>query len=153
MSDETTPDTTAELELPAGEWAMPAPVFRTSEGHTPKSLQPIFEGDEHETEITNIEEVDPFEITPVNTPLDVAGAGPDEPASVPTVDSDKPIPAVSIDQIALENKIRPLPPPKKKGGCAKSFAVIAGVIGLAVLAVVAAAVYFIYYAKPADGGF
>ncbi|MEO6051968.1 MAG: hypothetical protein ABIP78_11645 [Pyrinomonadaceae bacterium] len=58
MSDEPEPinKTADSIIVPDGEWSMPEPVFRTSEGNTPKSPVAVFEGDEYETEAANTDE-------------------------------------------------------------------------------------------------
>ncbi|MEO6654850.1 MAG: hypothetical protein ABIO36_02100 [Pyrinomonadaceae bacterium] len=48
--------TADSISVPDLNWSMPEPVFRTSEGHTPKKPAAVFEGDEHETETANTEE-------------------------------------------------------------------------------------------------
>ena len=48
--------TADSIVVPDDEWSMPEPVFRVSEGHTPKRPVAVFEGDEHETEAANIDE-------------------------------------------------------------------------------------------------
>ncbi|CAN5364528.1 hypothetical protein BH10ACI3_BH10ACI3_04180 [soil metagenome] len=129
MSDETKPEEqTGELAAPAADgWTMPDPVFRSTEGHTPGNKAAAFEGDEHETESANSDDVDLDEtLKDINIAPAKAATG--------------------------ENTVRPLAP-KKKGGCAQSFLFILGVVGFGAIAIIAAVVYFLFYYRAAESSF
>ena len=49
-------------------------------------------------------------------------------------------------------KVKAAAPKPKKRGCAKSFLVTLGLIGLAVAAVIAGLIYLLFYYKPAETG-
>ena len=125
MSDEQTPtnQTSENIAIPSGEWVMPEPLFRTSEGRTPGASEPAFDGDEHDTESPNDDANDFAETLPDIKP-EVA-----ESASVNAA------------------------PQKKAGGCFQSIVVMAGVVGLSVAAIVIALIYFLFYWQTADTTF
>jgi hypothetical protein len=115
MSDEPKP-----IENSA-EWAMPEPVFRTSDGHTPKGPPT----DEVDTETPDAMNADDH--LPVISDADAAATTEEMPA------------------------YKPAPVPKPKGGgCFKSFLFILGAIALFAAIIVAALIYFLFYYKPTD---
>ena len=128
MSDEAKKDLAA-----GGEWTMPEPVFRSTDGYTPKTAvhspqddiqtEPGFSEDETEEDIP------------------VAGNDGD------TSDDSAPHQAV---RASTKTRIRH---PKKRSGCAKTFGLIAGAIALSIFAIIAAVVYFLVFYKPADTSF
>ncbi len=128
MSDEPKKDQAA-----GGEWTMPEPVFRSTEGFTPKSAihsaqdeiptEPGFSDDETEENI----------------------ALPDSPEE--TADEEK-----SGQSVRASTKTR-IRHSKKKAGCAKTFGLIAGAIALSIIAIIAAAIYFLVFYKPTDTSF
>jgi hypothetical protein len=128
MSDEPTPkDQKPTDAAPAiGGWVMPEPVFRSSEGHTPKSASI---GGQEEVD-TDVPALDPMDIT-----LDAS----DELANAETDEIAAPVPAA----------IAP-PQASNKSGCAKNVVVILSVIGFIAAAVVVAVVYYLFYFRPAD---
>jgi hypothetical protein len=127
MSDET-----KKPEQNTGGWEMPEPVFRSSEGHTPKSpalgpqddipTEPGFSDDTTETSIE----------LPVET---------DET----TVDDQH-------QGVRASTKTR-IRHHKKRSGCAKAFGFFAGAIALAVFAILIILVYFLFFYSPAETSF
>lgn len=128
MSDEAKKDQAA-----GGEWTMPEPVFRSTEGYTPKTAvhsvqdeiptEPGFSDDETEEDIL----VD-----------DIDGDASDDSGPHQTV------------RASTKTRIRH---PKKRSGCAKTFGLIAGAIALSLFAIIAAVVYFFVFYKPTDTSF
>ena len=128
MNDETQKDQAAD-----GEWTMPEPVFRSTEGYSPKTAlhsvqdeiptEPGFSDDETEEDI----------------------ALPD--SSEDEIDEEKGGQAV---RASTKTRIRHH---KKKPGCAKTFGLIAGAIALSIFAIIAAVIYFLVFYKPADTSF
>ncbi|MBK9528579.1 MAG: hypothetical protein IPO41_09725 [Acidobacteria bacterium] len=116
-----------------GEWTMPEPVFRSSDGYTPKTAihsvqdeiptEPGFSDDETEEDISLHETVES------------------------TTEDDKGGQAV---RASTKTRIRH---PKKRSGCARTFGLIAGAIALSIFAIVAAVIYFLVFYKPADTSF
>ena len=135
MSDEPTPkdQTTNDSAEPSGGWVMPEPVFRSSEGRSPKPLTAL-PADEMDTEMPNL---DPLDIT-LDATDEFANAETDEIVAPPVPDVQPPVP--------------PTTPPKKKGGCAKNVVFVLGGIGVFAAAAIIALVYFLFYARPADSG-
>lgn len=125
MSDEQTPtnQTSENIAIPSGEWVMPEPVFRTSEGRTPGSSEPIFEGDEHDTESPD-DETNEF----AETLSDI------EPATA------EPVVVKAAEQ-------------KKTGGCFQTILVMFGVVGLSIILFIAVVVYFAFYWHQPDTTF
>ena len=127
MSDE------AKKEAANGEWTMPEPVFRSTEGYSPKTAlhsvqdeiptEPGFSDDETEEDI----------------------ALPD--SSEDEIDEEKGGQSV---RASTKTRIRHH---KKKSGCAKTFGLIAGAIALSIFAIIAAVIYFLVFYKPADTSF
>ena len=120
MSDEPKSD-----DKPVGEWVMPEPVYRTSPGRPPKGVRQTDSADEIPTEPG-------FHNAPT---LETEGLPRDDEDETPTSESVKVMAA-------------PLKP--KKRGCARSFLTIVSVVALAVISVVIALIYFIFYYKSAD---
>lgn len=116
----------------AEEWVMPAPIFRSSEGYTPKTAS-----------------LDPQEDVPTEPGL--GGEDTDDEIVVSPSEEVKggETPAQSVH---ASTKIR-IRHHKKKGGCAKVFGVIAGTIALSIFAIIAAVVYFLVFYKSADTSF
>jgi len=140
MSDEPIIDDlpTEDATKSSEEWVMPKPVFRTTEGRTPKSAPEAFFSDEMPTEIANKD--DSAFAKPVSA----------DEADTAEFDTD-PDPAVEVAPTgSLETPITPSAP--QKGGCAKSFLFIVSMIGLAVAAIIIALVYFFFYYRPAETG-
>ena len=132
MSDEPTQkdQPVEETALTPAEWVMPAPVFRSTDGHTPKSVAMS-----HEEEIdTENPDPDPLDIT-LDQSDEIANA---ETEEIPVFEE---IPSV-----------RAKPEQKKKGGCATSFLFTLGIIGFLATAIIIALVYFLFYAKPTETG-
>ena len=123
MSDEPKPD-----ETPA-EWSMPEPVFRTTDGRTPKGAAVVDIGNEDTTEPG-------FHDAPTIKTADL----------VPSNTEEKPAKG------KVKVKAKAAAKPKKKRGCAKSFLMTVGMIALIVIAIAAALIYFFVYYRPADTG-
>lgn len=117
MSDEPNP-----IEKTDG-WQLPEPVYRTSEGHTPKAPP--------------AEEVD------TETPDDEFAKTLPAP-----VLSDEAAAAITEEMPAYQRA--PEPPQKPKSGCFRSAILIVGVIALFALSIVIALIYFLFYFRPAD---
>lgn len=136
-------DSRTTEEMPSGEWVMPEPVFRTTEGQKPLSL--------HETEIQDgVPTVEPGFSNAVTAETEVLPPPSEEPVEpgfrdAPTIETKglikEPEP-VKVKAAAAK--------PTKKGGCAKSFFSTVLVIAIAVIAIIAALVYYFFYYRPAD---
>jgi len=108
MSDEPT----AKDQTPG--WSMPEPVFRTSEGRTPKAVKPEIDHDDIHTEIPDLDEVQ------------TGNQQPDAPSATP---------ANTVR--ATSAKVA-----KPKSGRFNGVWIIVSILG--VLAVAAAVVYFLF---------
>ncbi len=113
MSDEV------KKEVGNGEWQMPEPVFRSSEGHTPKKATAV--------------DVD----IPTDPSLD----------ELPTETPDKPV-EDAIQTVRPKEKTRVRHQKKKKHGCLKSLAVTITVLVASVILIVLTVIYFIFYSGP-----
>lgn len=117
-----------QSDKPNGEWVMPEPVYRSSPGRTPKSANMADPADEIPTEPGFSDEDN----------IDTLAPG-----------------FVDADDVPTERPIRAQaePPRKKKRGCAQSLLTVVGVIALALIGVVIAVVYFLFYYRSADNTF
>lgn len=143
-------------DKPDGSWVMPEPVYRSSPGRPPKGV--------HQTDVVDEIPTEPgFHDAPT---LETEGLPPDvnqddiatEPGfhSAPTVETEGLPPEKDQDNVPTEKPVNVKPPeprPKKKRGCARSFLTVVSVIALAVIGVVIAVVYFLFYYKSADSTF
>lgn len=131
MSDEP------NKEKDTGEkWVMPDPIFRSSDGHTPKTAaldpqkdvptEPGFDGEDAE----------------VNVIVSPSGISPSGEVS----DSDSPAQSVHA---STKTRVRHH---KKKGGCAKALGLIAGAVALSAIAILIVLFYFLFYFRPTDQG-
>lgn len=150
MSDEPIIDDlpTEDQTKPSGEWAMPEPTFRSTDGHTPKSAPEAIYTDDMPTEIANKDDSAFAKSEPKTVPSADAGEDPDAVSNeAEAADAD----SVETDEYEVVEKAPP-PAPKAKGGCAKSFLFIVSMIGLAAVAIIIAVVYFLFYYTPAETG-
>ena len=125
MANETKNDQPA-----GGEWTMPDPVFRSTEGFTPG-----IKGDPIQDEIPTepgFSDDTTEEYIGIN---DAEDEGEKHSQSV---------------RATTKTRVRH---PKKKSGCAKTFGLIAGAIAFSVIAIIAVAIYFLVFYKPTDTSF
>ncbi|MBK9215186.1 MAG: hypothetical protein IPM59_06245 [Chloracidobacterium sp.] len=101
-----------------GEWQMPEPVFRSTEGYTPKKVPSVEE----------------------------ALASEPDADELPTETPDKP--DETIQTVRPKEKTRVRHQKKKKRGCLKSLAVTILVLVASVVLIVATIIYFIFYSGP-----
>ena len=114
MSDE------AKKPENGGEWQMPEPVFRSSEGHTPRSV--------------------PDDDLPTDP-------GFDDEAPTETADrSDDDIQQPQTVRASSKTKVRHQK--KKKRGCLKSVALTIVVLVLSVVLIIGTVIYFLFYSGP-----
>lgn len=116
MSDEV------KKENGNGEWQMPEPVFRSSEGYTPKAA-----GDAPD---------DDFPTDP----------GFDDEA--PTETANKPDNDDHVQMVRPKEKTRVRHQKKKKRGCLKSVALTVVVLILSVALIIGTVIYFVFYSGP-----
>ena len=131
-------DSKTTEEMPSGEWVMPEPVFRTTDGQTPVNL--------HNTEIQD-EPGFSNAVTAETEVLPPPGEESVEPGfrDAPTIETKGP--AKDPEPVKVKAAAAK---PAKKGGCAKSFFSTVLVIAIAVIAIVGALVYYFFYYHPAD---
>lgn len=127
MSDEQRKD-----KEQSEKWVMPKPVFRSSEGRTPRSVALDPQGDVP-TE-PGFHDKTTEEITV-------------KPDAKEPVESEQP--AQSVRE-STKTRVRT---PKKAGGCAKTFSLIVGAIALSIIAVVAILIYFLFFYTRAETAF
>ncbi len=128
MSDEPKPNENG------GEWTMPKPVFRTSEGFTPKGPTRSLEPEDVDTLRTEDASDDEDEIDTLipNVPdSKFEGDAPNDPVESPV------------------NSVRAAPE-KPKSGCARGALMIAGMVAIIALGLIAVGVYFLYVYTPAE---
>lgn len=132
-----------------GEWVMPEPIFRTSEGKTPKSAKNYVDPDDIDTEAPEFSEADTDEFDT-------------EPIDQEEIDTETPDPETEEDtkEYPVDSAEEPKPqvrasekPAKTAGGCAKTMLMMVGITTFAILAVVAVLVYFLFYYTPANTTF
>ena len=148
-----------ETTQSSDDWVMPEPIFRTSEGRTPKAPQNPFYTDDIPTEIANKEDLaiekarldakaaqTDVDVDPIETEQDPIDA-PADSIEIETelVDSESDTLETETDkneskEVAVPEKT-PQAPPKAKGGCAKNFLFILLMIGLAAAVAVVALIY------------
>ncbi len=139
MSDESKPTN--------GDWQMPEPVFRTSEGRTPKSAK-NFDQDDVDTASPDLREADTEEIE-----TDV----PDQDEIDTETPESEEEPAGGEAEVYQErppkNVVRPAVAKPAAGGCAKTISLILGIIAISGAALLSAIVYFLYFYRPTDSTF
>ena len=125
MSDEPEPinKTADNISVPDLNWSMPEPIFRTSDGHTPKRPVDVFTGDEHETEIPNSEE-------PTEPPSDIS----DEIATAITEEM-------------------PVYKPKSRGCAKNFLFIIGLIGAIAAAVIILAVYFLFYFRAPETGTF
>jgi hypothetical protein len=143
----------------SGEWRMPEPVFRSSEGRRPRASKKTdadevdtlapdsddVDQDDIETEVPNIREDDIDTLS-----LDADEIAPTGPAD--GSDSDANPDDISDKEPSTTVRAAPEKAEMPKGGCAKNIMMFIGVIAFVALAVVIALVYFLFYYRPAETG-
>ncbi len=125
---------------------MPDPVFRSSEGRTPKTAKNYVDPDDIDTASPDFFEADTDETDtkPAVDQDDIDTETPDGPTRA--------IPSKTYNERPPKNTVRPSVPPKT-GGCAKTFGVMAGLIGFSVAAIIGVIVYFLFFYGPGDSTF
>ena len=158
MSDEPTPKENG------ADWKMPEPIFRSSEGHTPKRPPARTDQDEVDTESPDVYYADEVDtLSPDFFEADTEIPNVREPVAEEQDISELPTETPDLDeQISAEEPREetspdaPTDPSIKSetsgGGCLKSMVTIVGVIGLFAAAIVIALVYFLFYFRAADSG-
>ena len=137
-------------EMPSGEWVMPEPVFRTTEGQTPISLHETVIADDVPTVEPGFREADTLEtegLPPTDEDILPAIEDSVEPGfrDAPTIETR----GILADIEPVKVKAAPAKP-QKKSGCAKSFFSVVLVISIIALAIIAALVYYFFYYRPSD---
>jgi hypothetical protein len=134
----------------SGEWQMPEPIFRSSEGRTPKSARPDDHADEVDTLSPDFAEADTDEI-------DVDGSVPDQdeidtetPDNTPEL---KTSPPPVYEERPPERTAVHAATEKQTGGCAKTMTMILGTIALSVIVIIIVLVYYGFYYQAADRTF
>lgn len=104
-----------------GEWQMPEPVFRSSEGYTPKAAEAVPEDD--------FPTIPAFDEAPTETP-------------------DKPTDDDAVQTVRPKEKTRVRHQKKKKRGCLKSVALMIVILIASVALIIGTVIYFIFYSGP-----
>lgn len=117
------------------EWTMPKPIFRTSEGYTPRKPPLPSDPDDVDTASPGFE---PPSHDDIDT--EIPGLDPDK------ISADTPDALIS----ATPNSVRAAPVKAAKGGCARGIVIIGGAVAFLALAVVAVAIYLLYFYHPAE---
>ena len=115
----------------AGSWAMPEPVFRSTEGYTPRSAISGAQ-DDIPTEPGFSDEDD----VPTEAPRGQSEDDDDAPHQ----------------SVRASTKIR-VRHHKKRSGCAKVFGVVAGALALTLTTILMVLVYLLYFYRPAETTF
>lgn len=134
-------------KLASGEWQMPDPVFRSSEGRTPKSAKNYLDPDDVDTAAPDFSEADTDEIITD-----------DEPVNQDEIDTETPEfgpegGGAGGDTGSIPPDTLPSVPQKQAGGCAQTVGLMAGVIAFSIIAIIVAAIYFLLYYRPTDTTF
>ncbi|MEQ1603498.1 MAG: hypothetical protein ABL999_01365 [Pyrinomonadaceae bacterium] len=146
MSDEAKSDN--------GEWTMPDPVFRSSEGRTPKSAKNYVDPDDIDTAAPEFSEADTDEFD--TEPADQDEIDTETPETG-AEDDTKEYPAVTAADVT-EEPSEPVvrtseKPAKSAGGCAKNVLMMFGLTTFVVVAIVAVVIYFLFFYTPANTTF
>lgn len=128
----------------SGEWQMPEPIFRSSEGRTPKPARRFDDTEEVDTLSPDFSEADTDEI-------DVDSPNQDE-IDTETPESEEPKSAVYEEQPPARNAVRAVAE-KEAGGCMKTITLIVGTITISLIAVIIAVIYFGFFYQPSDRTF
>ena len=141
MSNEHIIDDEPEDAVTSADWVMPEPVFRSSEGHTPRRAPEANFSDDMPTEIANKDD------SAFARPVPASEA---DTAEIETDTDDDKAEAPAASETSTDTP--KAAQPNQKGGCAKSFLFIVSMIGLTVAAVIIALIYFLFYYRPAETG-
>lgn len=128
---------------------MPEPVFRSSEGRTPKPARGLDAADEIDTLSPEFSEADTDEID-----IDQDEVDTETPESRVEVAAEPEAAVAEPSEIYEEkpperNAVRPAAQ-KQAGGCAKTISMILAAIALSVVAVLIVLIYFGFYYQPTD---
>lgn len=130
-----------------GEWKMPDPIFRSTEGKTPKSARNLIDQEEIDTESPEFSEADTdeFDTEPVDQD-EVDTETPDQEEDT------KEYPAATADEAKPQVRASEKPA-KAAGGCARTMLMMVGLTTFAILALVAVLIYLLFYYRPANTTF
>jgi len=135
-----------------GDWKMPAPVFQSSEGRTPKTAKNYVDpADDIDTASPNSGEFD-ADLIDTETPNRE-----EEPTLELDIESETEAPTdptddVEVDAEAEAVEIPAQAKPKTKNGCASSMLTVLSILAVVVIAIVVVLGYFLFYYKPAETG-
>lgn len=140
-----------------GDWQMPEPIFRSSEGRTPKSARHS-EADEIDTAAPNASEADtdeflvddrdPDEIE-TESPNALEDENVDPPAQPQTPTEDAP----PVYEEQPPGTYAAPEPQKQAGGCAQTILMIVGTLALSAIVLLIALVYLGFFYRPSDHTF
>jgi hypothetical protein len=108
---------------PGGEWKMPEPTFRTSEGRTPGTASPAMDDEPTEPGFSGAASANANDPLGVNADVPEAAAAPVQPVVA-----------------------------AKRGGCRRAMTWLLAVILLSIAIVSGLLIYLIYFYRPADTG-
>jgi hypothetical protein len=154
MTDEPNGQSTNDDDRVGTSWVMPQPVFRSTEGVTPKKSHKALS--EEPTETANVVDFseDPTEVANVadisEEPTETANVeGISEPPTETTVEEE------DISDLPTAERLRVIPaqPTTSKGGCALSAIAIVGLIAVGMVVVALALAYYYYYNTTPVGTF
>ncbi len=140
-----------------GDWQMPEPIFRSSEGRTPKSAL-HGEADEIDTAAPNPAEADTDEfLVDDGSPEEIETESPnafddDQVDSAEPPDASAAVPPQVYEE-QPPGTYSATEPQKQAGGCAQTILMIVGTIALSVIALLIALVYLGFFYRPSDHTF
>lgn len=132
----------------SGEWQMPEPIFRSSEGRTPKLARKHGHEDEVDTLSPDFSEADTDEIDVDAPNQDEIDTETPEP-----VGEEIPVAPVYEEQPPSRNSVKAVAAEKQAGGCLKTISMIVGTIALSIIVLLIALIYLGFYYQPADRTF
>lgn len=137
-----------------GEWKMPDPVFRSSDGRRPKSVKNYVDPDEIDTAAPEFSEADTdeFDTEPVDQD-EIDTETPDTEAEEDAMQYPVVSAADAAEELAKPQVRASEKPSMSAGGCAKSALMMFGLTTFVVAAIVVVVIYFLFFYTPANTTF
>ncbi len=144
---------------------MPEPIFRSSEGHTPKPVSNHVLQDEVDTAAPDFDlaDTDEFDAETISAD-DIDTESPEikkEPISADHIDTESPkikeenVVSETVESAKPSNTVRVAPPKpvKAAGGCARNVMAMFSIAALLVITILIVAIYYLFYYTPQNTTF
>lgn len=129
---------------------MPEPIFRSSEGHTPKSANNVVDPDDVDTASPDFFEADTDEIETDTPELNQDEIDTETPERNEAETTESTLPPAKPGATV---RAAPEKPKQTVGGCAKSVLMMFGIAAAVVIGIVAVAIYYLLFYTPQNTAF